>query len=802
MAIKNQIMEESIDQEELANIIDIEALQSMMDDLYAVTKIGFALIDLRGNVLAANGWQDICTKFHRKNPQSLWNCLESDLILTKGVTHGEFRTYKCKNNMWDIVTPVIIGDKHVANLFSGQFFFDDESIDRDLFAKQAEKYGLEKKAYLEALDRVPKWNRTVVQNLMRFYAKLAEMISKLSYSNLRLSKALSDQKRVELELRKSHQDLKHAQAVAKAGNWRINVDTNELLWSEEAYRIFGIPVGTHITYDTFLENVHPNDRERVDDAWKAAIRGENYDIEHRILIGEKVAWVREKGELEFDKNGTLISGFGTVQDITEQKNNEKKLQSLNRTLRAISDSNQALMRATDESVFLQQACRIIIEDCGHTLVWIGFAEDNEEKSVKPMAYAGFDKGYIEALKITWADTERGQGPTGRAIRTGKPQICSDMKNDPDFAPWRKQALERGYRSSIVLPLLSEGKVFGALNIYSDEPNVFSKDEVKLLSELASDFSHGIMLIRMRSATNEAKLALQKSEYKYRLIVETAEEGIWLAEPNGKALFVNQKMADMLGYKPDDIIGKSGLDYLVQGQEISVLKYRKDLSANQRVQLECQFLRKDGEILWTLANTAPIFDQNGEHVANIAMHTDITKRKMTEQTLISSNQRLQIISDSAIRLLSADDPEKIVNEICKKVMAFLNLDVFFNFLVDENKGCLHLNAYSGIPKEVASTIEWLQFGEAVCGCAAKQGERIICENIGTINDKRTTLVNSFGVKAYVATPLISKGKVIGTLSFGNKSKASFTKEELELINTISAQVSLAMERKQNEKKAQN
>ena len=132
----------------LANLIDADALQSMMDDLYAVTKIGFAVIDLKGNVLAATGWQDICTKFHRANPQTLWNCLESDLMLTQGVAPGEFRTYKCKNNMWDIVTPIVIGKNHVGNLFSGQFFFDDETIDRTQFAQQAERFGFDKDAYL------------------------------------------------------------------------------------------------------------------------------------------------------------------------------------------------------------------------------------------------------------------------------------------------------------------------------------------------------------------------------------------------------------------------------------------------------------------------------------------------------------------------------------------------------------------------------------------------------------------------------------------------------------------------------
>ena len=104
-----------------------------------------------------------------------------------------------------------------------------------------------------------------------------------------------------------------------------------------------------------------------------------------------------------------------------------------------------------------------------------------------MAYAGFDSGYIESLKITWEDTLRGRGPTGTAIRTGKTQVCRNLLTDPNFAPWRKQATERGYKSSIVLPLMSQGKAFGAINIYSPEVDPFSEDEVKLLSELASDF---------------------------------------------------------------------------------------------------------------------------------------------------------------------------------------------------------------------------------------------------------------------------------------------------------------------------
>jgi GAF domain-containing protein len=165
-----------------------------------------------------------------------------------------------------------------------------------------------------------------------------------------------------------------------------------------------------------------------------------------------------RGVPVFKEDGNIREWVGTCIDITERKQNEEKLRRLNRTLRAISNSNQALMRATGEASFLQEACRIIQEDCGYKMVWVGLAEDDDAKSVRPVAYAGFEKGYLDALKITWADAERGRGPTGKAIRTGQPQFCQNMQTDPAFKPWREEALKRGYASSIALPLKSGNKV--------------------------------------------------------------------------------------------------------------------------------------------------------------------------------------------------------------------------------------------------------------------------------------------------------------------------------------------------------
>jgi signal transduction histidine kinase len=121
-----------------------------------------------------------------------------------------------------------------------------------------------------------------------------------------------------------------------------------------------------------------------------------------------------------------------------------------------------------------------------------------------MASAGFEEGYLETLKLTWADSERGRGPTGMAIRTGQVSVCRNMLTDPRFAPWREQALSRGYMSSIVFPMLGEGRAFGALTIYSREPDPFSEPEINLLTELTNDLTYGVNVLRLRAAHAQAE----------------------------------------------------------------------------------------------------------------------------------------------------------------------------------------------------------------------------------------------------------------------------------------------------------
>lgn len=170
--------------------------------------------------------------------------------------------------------------------------------------------------------------------------------------------------------------------------------------------------------------------------------------------------------------------------------------------------------------------------------------------------------------------------------------------------------------------------------------------------------------------------------------------------------------------------------------------------------------------------------------------DITELKRAEQ-------QFRILSETAGDLLAAERPQEIVDKLCMKVMSYLDCHVYFNFLVDANRGQLRLNAYAGIQPETAKEIEWLDFGVAVCGCAARDCVRIVCENIPHTPDPRTELVKSYGIKAYVCHPLLAREKLIGTLSFGTKSKPKFTDDEIALMKTVADQVAVALERIQTQ-----
>ncbi len=334
-----------------------------------------------------------------------------------------------------------------------------------------------------------------------------------------------------------------------------------------------------------------------------------------------------------------ITVLGT--DITTRKKHEEQLARLNRTLTAKSHSDQALMRAKTEAEYMQEVCRIIVEDCGHAMAWIGFAEDDPAKSVRPVAYAGFEQGYLETLQITWADAERGRGPTGTAIRTGQPSFCRNMTTDPKFAPWREQALARGYASSLVLPLWDNARAFGALTVYFREPDPFTDDEVALLASLADDLAYGVQMLRLRGAHAEAEARLRESEERYRAFFDNSPDAIFITSPDGRIHAANAEACRMFGYSETEMI-KVGRADVMDASDPRLAKALAERERTGHFRGELNYRRKDGTIFPGEVSVAVFEDRDGESKTSMIIR-DITERKHTEERIQSLNWELQTLN---------------------------------------------------------------------------------------------------------------------------------------------------------------
>ncbi|MBU2497677.1 MAG: GAF domain-containing protein, partial [Proteobacteria bacterium] len=268
----------------------------------------------------------------------------------------------------------------------------------------------------------------------------------------------------------------------------------------------------------FERIIHPEDQEatlthlREDFAHKDV-----FHLDFRIISRDgKERWISHYCQGVYGNDGSWLGRRASNRDITECKRAHEELQKVNRALKVLRECSHAMVHASEETTFLNEVVKIIVHSGGYRLAWVGFAEQDEEKRVRPVAQAGIEDGYLDTVEISWADNERGQGPTGTAIRTGKPSVCTNMLADPKYAPWRAEAVARGYASSIALPLLVGGQAIGALNIYATEEDAFDPEEVKLLMELANDLSYGITALRTSAERRNAEQALFKSSEKIKM----------------------------------------------------------------------------------------------------------------------------------------------------------------------------------------------------------------------------------------------------------------------------------------------
>ena len=396
-----------------------------------------------------------------------------------------------------------------------------------------------------------------------------------------------------------------------------------------------------------------------------------------------------------DRNDQVVGAVLVFRDVTAHNQTGADLRRLNRELRAITNCNQILMRAEDEQTLLKDICRVICDEAGYQMAWVGYAENDEAKTIRRVAWAAPATEYLDQGQFTWADTERGQGPCGIAIRSGGSACIQDFTTDPLGAPWRIAALQQGYRSSIALPLKDDlANTFGILSIYSTTPNVFTPEETRLLKELSGDVAFGIRVLRARTARKQTEAALLKGGALQVAIFNSANFSSIATDAKGVIQIFNVGAERMLGYAAADVMNKITPADISDPQE--VIARAKTLSielgtpitpgfealvfkASRGIEdiYELTYIRKDGSRFPAVVSVTALRDAQNAIIGYLLIGTDNTARKRAEEALLKAGALQAAIFNSANFSSIATDAKGVIqifNVGAERMLGYAAADV--------------------------------------------------------------------------------------------------------------------------------
>ncbi|MHB9133892.1 MAG: PAS domain S-box protein [Armatimonadota bacterium] len=388
------------------------------------------------------------------------------------------------------------------------------------------------------------------------------------------------------------------------------------------------------------------------------------------------------------------TGLTLAISITEREQADVALQAANRGLRILSLINQVLVRATTETELLQKTCEIAVEKGGYRLVWVGSAEHDPEKTVHPICFAGYEEGYLTVIRISWADDVWGRGPTGIAIRTGQPIFTREIATAAEYAPWREEALKRGYHSSIAVPLLTNHTTLGAIVFYSERPDAVTQEEVGLLTELAGDLAYGMIALRTREQRERAEAALRDERNTF--IGGPSVVFKWKAVPGWPVEYVSSNITEQFGYVPEEFTsGRLAYAAIVHPDDLARVaeEVRTYSEAGVRTfEQEYRIAHAADGYRWVHDFTVVNRDATGVVTQYNGYIIDITERKHAEERIRKDAKRSTVLLELYSKAMQLSDKE-LYDFALDQAVSLTDSTIGFLHLISDDQKTIILTAWN-------------------------------------------------------------------------------------------------------------
>ena len=297
----------------------------------------------------------------------------------------------------------------------------------------------------------------------------------------------------------------------------------------------------------------------------------------------------------------------------------------------------ALGQAKEEPAFLQEICRLLVEIGGYPLAWAGLAENNKAKSISRIAHAGLALGLLDLLPRTWAENGPGRDPTGTAIRTGQPVFCPDIRSEPACAAYEEVAETLELTSRLALPLSHQGRVLGALTLYTSGPGAFPAEEREFLRTLAAFFSQGLATLRLK---DELIRAEERLALKVKMLDAFFPHSIFVFDLEGKIVCANKAARKARGYTREELLGLNWVDLEVPEHRGAAEAHRQKMFAGGETVFESAHVRKDHTAFPVETHPRTIENKGAKSVLSIVL--DISERKRLEEILRETEEKYRNI----------------------------------------------------------------------------------------------------------------------------------------------------------------